>query len=210
MAPLNLSLRALCMPITSATGSRRPRRLLTRPSRSRALSPTHSRASHRAALRLSSWRSSSACSPLSCSAAGCGRLRPIRRHHHDGCLPSRALVCSLRSMASCKVLGPSAWSKGSGRWWHFGAGGWGNDDSDFNDHLPKLWNCKGGNHANGRLPVFLQMHRVRRDAETEAGRLLRVLLLRRCTLSADTGSRKNRLAFLLLSGPGHTGRPDAR
>jgi hypothetical protein len=90
------------------------------------------------------------------------------------------------------------------RWWM------GNDDSDFNDHLPKLWNCKGGNHANGRLPVFLQMHRVRRDAETEAGRLLRVLLLRRFTLSADTGSRKNRLAFLLLIGPGHTGRPDAR
>jgi hypothetical protein len=40
MAPLNLSLRALCMPITSATDSRRPHRLLTRPSRSRALSDT--------------------------------------------------------------------------------------------------------------------------------------------------------------------------
>jgi hypothetical protein len=46
---------------------------------------------------------------------------------------------------------------------------------------------ENGNHADGRLPVFLRMHRLRHQAEAENGRLLRVLLLRHSALPADSG-----------------------
>src|SRR6266404_3015301 len=40
-----------------------------------------------------------------------------------------------------------------------------------------------GDHAHRRLPVFLFVHRLRGDAAAQAGRLLRVLLLRFGALS---------------------------
>src|SRR5262245_30472993 len=43
-----------------------------------------------------------------------------------------------------------------------------------------------GDHADRCLPVFLYVHRLRRDAAAEVGRLLRILLLRLGSLSADS------------------------
>ncbi len=44
-----------------------------------------------------------------------------------------------------------------------------------------------GYHADRRLPVLLRMHRLRRAAPAEAGRLLRVLFLRLGAVSANSG-----------------------
>jgi hypothetical protein len=44
-----------------------------------------------------------------------------------------------------------------------------------------------GDHANRRLPVFLSVHRLRRDAEAKTRRLLRVLFLRLGSLPAGPG-----------------------
>jgi hypothetical protein len=41
------------------------------------------------------------------------------------------------------------------------------------------------NDAGERLPDFLRLQGLRRDPEAKARRLLRILLLRRCALSAD-------------------------
>jgi hypothetical protein len=48
-------------------------------------------------------------------------------------------------------------------------------------------------HADGRLPVLLLLQKLRRTAETEAGRLLRVLLLWLRVVSADTGGELLRI-----------------
>src|SRR5262249_34661986 len=45
--------------------------------------------------------------------------------------------------------------------------------------------CEIGDHADRCLPVFLYLHRLRRDAAAEAGRLLRVLFLRLGSVPAD-------------------------
>src|SRR5262249_22075706 len=42
-------------------------------------------------------------------------------------------------------------------------------------------------HADQRLPVFLRLQKLRPTPQTEAGRLLRLLLLWVSTLSAETG-----------------------
>jgi hypothetical protein len=46
---------------------------------------------------------------------------------------------------------------------------------------------KIGDHANRCLPVFLYLHRLRRDTAAEAGRLLRVLFLWLGCVPADPG-----------------------
>jgi hypothetical protein len=57
-----------------------------------------------------------------------------------------------------------------------------------------------GDDAGRRLPDFIHLHAVRRDAAAEAGRLLRVLFLRFGALSADPGRavrRRERRRILL-------------
>jgi hypothetical protein len=53
-----------------------------------------------------------------------------------------------------------------------------NDDSRIRHHLPALRNREVGDHADRCLPVFLSLHQLRRDAQAETRRLLRVLFLR--------------------------------
>jgi hypothetical protein len=65
------------------------------------------------------------------------------------------------------------------------------EDHDYpggHHHLPAMrCNVEGGN-ANGRLPIILRMSGVRGRVETEARRLLRLLLLCRRILPAGSGS----------------------
>lgn len=59
--------------------------------------------------------------------------------------------------------------------------------------------CQGRDDADRCLPVFLRMYWLRRAAEAEGGRLLRVLLLRRRAVSSGSGGAgKGRIE--LLSG----------
>ena len=55
------------------------------------------------------------------------------------------------------------------------------------NHLSALRHREIGDHADRCLPVFLYVHRLRRDAAAEAGRLLRVLFLRLGSVPADPG-----------------------
>src|SRR6516162_5182612 len=62
-------------------------------------------------------------------------------------------------------------------------------DPGIHDHVPGLRYDKDRDHADRGMPVFLRMHGLRRAFAPQAGRLLRVLLLRVGALSADTGGR---------------------
>jgi len=77
------------------------------------------------------------------------------------------------------------------------------DDPWIAHYLSALRNGKSGDNADGRLPHLLCMHEVRCDAAAEAGRLLRVLLLRFGSVSADPGGtvgrREQRLVLLLTT-----------
>jgi hypothetical protein len=55
-----------------------------------------------------------------------------------------------------------------------------------------LRHSQAGADANRRLPVFLQLHRLRHAAQAQTGRLLRVLLLRVGALPAGAGARRRR------------------
>lgn len=44
-----------------------------------------------------------------------------------------------------------------------------------------------GDHARGRLPVVLRMRMLLHDPSTEAGQLLRILLVWYCSLSVHAG-----------------------
>jgi hypothetical protein len=59
-----------------------------------------------------------------------------------------------------------------------------------------------GNHAGRRVSVFLRLQRLRRLAEAESGRLLRLLFLRRHALSADPDGTQREFGTspLLLNG----------
>ena len=59
--------------------------------------------------------------------------------------------------------------------------------------LPRLWHCQDRNHADERLPVLLRMHRLPDLAQAQAGRLLRVLLLRVGALPAGPAGQERRL-----------------
>jgi hypothetical protein len=67
--------------------------------------------------------------------------------------------------------------------------------------LPALRSSGNRDHADRRLPVLLRLQGLRRTAETQARRLLRVLLLRLGTVSADTGGEMLRLALAVLNRP---------
>src|SRR5262249_35884684 len=54
-------------------------------------------------------------------------------------------------------------------------------------YLSALRHREIGGHADRCLPVFLYLHRLRRDPAAEAGRLLRVLFLRLGSVPADPG-----------------------
>src|SRR4051794_34947830 len=54
-------------------------------------------------------------------------------------------------------------------------------------HVPRLRASQRGGDAHERLPVLLPLHRLRTDAATARGRLLRVLLLRRPAVPAEGG-----------------------
>src|SRR5262249_61845481 len=55
------------------------------------------------------------------------------------------------------------------------------------NYMSALRHREIGGHADRCLPVFLYLHRLRRDPAAEAGRLLRVLFLRLGSLPADPG-----------------------
>src|SRR5216684_3494948 len=59
-------------------------------------------------------------------------------------------------------------------------------DRGFHHHLPCVRPSGDRAHADGRLPVFLCLQRVRRTAQAEARRLLRILFVRLGTLSAHS------------------------
>jgi hypothetical protein len=54
-------------------------------------------------------------------------------------------------------------------------------------HVPALRHREIGDDADRRLPIFLCVHGLRSETAAEAGRLLRVLLLRLGAVSADPG-----------------------
>src|SRR5882672_10429515 len=72
------------------------------------------------------------------------------------------------------------------------------DDPSIQHHLPALRHRQDRNHANRCVPLLLRLHRVRRDAAAEAGRLLCVLLVWLGALSADSGSTRGRPRHGLL------------
>jgi hypothetical protein len=58
-------------------------------------------------------------------------------------------------------------------------------DPAIHDHVPVLRAPIHRDHAHGCLPVHLRLPRLRAPDETEGRRLLRLLLVRRCTVPAD-------------------------
>jgi hypothetical protein len=56
------------------------------------------------------------------------------------------------------------------------------DGPVIDNHLSELRASQHRNHADGCVPVLLRLPRLRCTDETETGRLLRVLLIRRCAL----------------------------
>ena len=62
------------------------------------------------------------------------------------------------------------------------------NDPRVGHRLSALRHCKGRSHADRRLPVLLYLQWLWREAATEAGRLLRVLLLRLGAVPADPGA----------------------
>lgn len=55
-----------------------------------------------------------------------------------------------------------------------------------------MWYDKTGNHAHRLLPVVLRMQSLPYIAQTEAGRLLRVLFIRVGAVPADSGAWQGR------------------
>lgn len=72
-------------------------------------------------------------------------------------------------------------------------------DTRIHDHLPALRDRQVGIDASRRLPIFLRVHRLWHQAQTQKRRLLRFLLLWLRTLSADPGRAlgRGRGSFLL-------------
>jgi hypothetical protein len=72
-------------------------------------------------------------------------------------------------------------------------------DTRIHDHLPALRDRQVGIDASRRLPIFLRVHRLWHQAQTQGRRLLRFLLLWLRTLSADPGRAlgRGRGSFLL-------------
>jgi hypothetical protein len=64
------------------------------------------------------------------------------------------------------------------------------DDSAIHDRMPSVWLSFRRNDAYRCLPIFLRLQRLRRLFETQAGRLLRLLLLRLGTMPADAIRRR--------------------
>jgi hypothetical protein len=54
-------------------------------------------------------------------------------------------------------------------------------------HLPGMWPHAAGDHANGRLPVFLRVHELQGPYAPQTRGLLCFLFLRHGRLSADPG-----------------------
>ena len=70
-------------------------------------------------------------------------------------------------------------------------------DPQIEHHLSAVWPSGNRDHADRRLPVLLQLRRLRNTAQAEAGRLLRLLLLRDGAVSADAIWHLLRLDFVL-------------
>lgn len=64
------------------------------------------------------------------------------------------------------------------------------------DHLSALRRDRAGAHAYRLLPDYLRLHRMRRAASAQAGRLLRFLLLGICSVSTGSTARPLRAASL--------------
>jgi hypothetical protein len=63
------------------------------------------------------------------------------------------------------------------------------DAASVDAHLSRMRPPGGRRDADRRMPVLLSVQRLRRASQAEAGRLLRVLLLRHCPVSAQAGGR---------------------
>ena len=68
----------------------------------------------------------------------------------------------------------------------------------FRHHLSALRNRESGDHAHRCVPHLVPMHRLRRDAAAQAGRLLRVLLVRLDAMPARPGRARGRCQRRLL------------
>jgi hypothetical protein len=86
---------------------------------------------------------------------------------------------------------------------------WSRREQSIDHHLPKLRRCESGNYADRCVPDRLSMHGLRRRSAAKARRLLRLLLLRVCALSADAGrglasakQRSDLLKVLHMTGMG--------
>ena len=63
-------------------------------------------------------------------------------------------------------------------------------DPSIDYYLSQVRHRKKGNDADGRLPVFLRVHRLRHQTPARARRLLRLLLLWVRALSANAGQTR--------------------
>jgi hypothetical protein len=63
-------------------------------------------------------------------------------------------------------------------------------DPSIDYYLSQVLHRKKGNDADGRLPVFLRVHRLRHQTPARARRLLRLLLLWVRALSANAGQTR--------------------
>lgn len=59
----------------------------------------------------------------------------------------------------------------------------------FDDNLSRVWASVEGLDANKRLSVLLRLQGVWGVAQTTGGRLLRLLLVRRCEMPANSRGR---------------------
>jgi hypothetical protein len=71
-------------------------------------------------------------------------------------------------------------------------------DPGIYDYLPELRHHQGGDHAGRRLPVLLRVHQLWRASAAEAGRLLRVLLIRFGDVSAHPGAHFTDAEFCVI------------
>jgi len=71
-------------------------------------------------------------------------------------------------------------------------------DQNFHDRLSEMRVSSDRTDAVGRLSVFLRLQSLRPAPQTEAGRLLRLLLLRVSALPAETGCGGSKYQSLSL------------
>lgn len=126
--------------------------------------------------------------PSSCGANGVRRLAsPVRHARGRPWIGAARSPCFSHSASSCLPSGSSRRYEGR---------------SSIDPDLSVVRRRQDGDDADGRLPIFLRMHGMQDAPETEARRLLRVLLVRFDAVSTHSARRPSGLLRRVIPLPG--------